>query len=229
MSSINDLPEEQRPREKLANHGAGSLSDAELLAIFLRVGVKGQSAIEIGRRLLETYGGLSQLSRVDLKDLAKEYGLGLAKAAQLCASFEIANRIAKESMQSKPLNSPEVIYEFMAPQLRSKKTESLYVLLADSHLNHMRTVIVSQGSVSDTLAHPRDILHPVIQNQAYGFALVHNHPSGHAEPSMMDDAMTKKILEAAELMQVRMIDHVIIGQSIDGKDPYYSYRENDKL
>jgi len=229
MSSINDLPEEQRPREKLASQGAGALSDAELLAIFLRVGVKGQSAIDIGRRLIDTYGGLSQLSRIELSDLSKEYGLGLAKAAQLCASFEIANRIARESMKSSPINNPKRIYDFMAPQLRLHSTERLYVLLTDTQLNHIRTITISKGTVNQTTCHPRDVLRPVIQQQAYGFVLVHNHPSGNPSPSQPDDLMTERIQQAAEIMQVRFVDHVIIGQSIDGKDPYYSYREHGKF
>lgn len=226
MSNINDLPQDQRPREKLAKLGAGSLSDAELLAIFLRVGVKGQSAIEIGKRLLDTYGNLSQLSRLELSDLAKEYGLGLAKAAQLCASFEIASRIARESVISSPINSPQNIYNAMVPQLRNQNTESLHVMLADTRLCHIRTVTISQGTVNQTTCHPRDVLHPVINSQAYGFVLIHNHPSGDPSPSLADDEMTRRIIQASELMQVRFIDHIIIGQSIDGKDPYYSYRES---
>ena len=227
--NINDLPQDERPREKLARHGAGSLSDAELLAIFLRVGVKGQSAIEIGKRLLNTYGSLSQLSRLELPDLAKEFGLGLAKAAQLCASFEIASRIAKESVISTPINSPENIYNAMVPQLRHQNTESLHVMLADTRLNHIRTISISQGTVNQTTCHPRDVLRPVITNQAYGFVLIHNHPSGDPSPSLADDNMTKRIIKAAELMQVRFVDHIIIGQSIDGRDPYYSYRESGDL
>lgn len=229
MSNINDLPEEQRPREKLANLGAESLSDAELLAIFLRVGVKGQSAIEIGQRLIQTYGNLSQLSRLDLADLKKEHGLGLAKAAQLCASFEIANRIAKESIISTPLHNAELIYKAMVPQLRHQATEGLYVLLANSKLRHIRTINISNGGVVSTLCHPREVLQPVIKHNSYGFFLVHNHPSGDPSPSPQDKEMTKRIDQAADIMQVRFIDHVIIGQSIDGKDPYYSFREDGEL
>lgn len=225
MSNINDLPQEQRPREKLAKLGAGSLSDAELLAIFLRVGVKGESAIQIGKRLLNTYGNLSQLSRLTISDLAKEHGLGIAKAAQLCASFEIASRIARESVVSTPINSPQLIYEAMAPVLRNQSTETLYVMLADTRLCHVRTIPISKGTVNATICHPRDILSPVITSQAYGFILIHNHPSGNPSPSLADDNVTRHVVEAADLMQVKFLDHIIIGQTIDGKDPYYSYRE----
>jgi len=228
-TNINDLPQDERPREKLAKHGAGSLSDAELIAIFLRVGVKGQSAIEIGKRLLKTYGSLSQLSRLELTDLAKEFGLGLAKAAQLCASFEIASRIARESVISTPINSPEKIYSAMVPLLRNQTTEGLYVMLADTRLCHIRTITISQGTVNETSCHPRDVLRPVINSQAYGFVLIHNHPSGDPTPSPADNQMTRLIIEAAHLMQVRFVDHIIIGQSIDGKAPYYSYQESSDL
>ena len=227
--NINDLPQDQRPREKLAKLGSGSLSDAELLAIFLRVGVKGQSAIEVGKRLLNTYGSLSQLSRLELSDLAKEHGLGLAKAAQLCASFEIASRISRESVISTPINSPQNVYNAMVPVLRIQTTESLHVMLADTRLCHIRTLLISQGTVNQTTCHPRDVLRPVINSQAYGFVLVHNHPSGDPSPSIADDEMTRIIIKAADLMQVRFVDHVIIGQSIDGKDPYYSYRESSNF
>ncbi len=225
MTKINDLPQNQRPREKLAKLGASSLSDAELIAIFLRVGVKGESAIQIGKRLLNTYGSLSQLSRLDLTDLAKEHGLGIAKAAQLCASFEISSRIARESVISTPVNTPQHIYEAMAPILRNQTTESLYVMLVDTRLCHIRSIPISKGTVNATICHPRDILSPVITSQAYGFVLIHNHPSGNPSPSPADDEVTKQVIAAAKLMQIKFIDHIIIGQSIDGKAPYFSYRE----
>ncbi len=229
MSNINDLPQEQRPREKLAKLGAGSLSDAELIAIFLRVGVKGESAIEIGKRLLNTYGSLSQLSRLTISDLSKEHGLGMAKAAQLCASFEIASRIARESVVSTPINSPQLIYDAMAPVVRNQTTETLYVMLADTRLCHIRTIPISKGTVNATICHPRDILNPVITSQAYGFILIHNHPSGNPEPSPADNTVTRQLVDAANLMQIKFLDHIIIGQSIDGKDPYYSYRETGNI
>ena len=226
---INDLPEDERPREKLARLGAGALSDAELLAIFLRVGVVGESASEVCQRLMRTYGSLSQLSRLNIKELVKEHGIGPAKAAQLGASFEIASRVAKESLTSTSLSKPRLIYNAMAPQLRHQSVESLHVMLTDTQLNHIRTFCISQGTVNQTVCHPRDILHPAIQHQAYGFVLIHNHPSGNPSPSYADDSMTKNVIKAAEIMQIRFVDHIIIGQSIDGRDPYYSYRESSDI
>jgi len=175
------------------------------------------------------FGNLSQLSRLELSDLAKEHGLGLAKAAQLCASFEIASRIARESVVSTPINTPEKIYNAMAPLLRNQTTESLHVMLADTRLCHIRTISISQGSVDQTTCHPREVLRPIITSQAYGFILIHNHPSGNPSPSKADDEMTLRIINASELMQVRFVDHIIIGQSINGKDPYHSYRESSSI
>ena len=224
MSHIHDLPQDQRPREKLAQNGASTLSDSELLAIFLRVGVKGQSAIEIGTRLLHTHGSLSHLSRLSHSELATEFGIGPAKAAQLCASFEIATRIARETVVAQPIHNPEFIYDVMVPLLRAQSTESLHIMLSDARIRHTRTIHLSTGSVDQTTCHPREVLSPVIRHQAYGFVLIHNHPSGDPSPSDADDRITKKLIEASQLMQVRFLDHVIIGQSIDGCLPYYSYR-----
>ena len=222
---INDLPDELRPREKMARQGAGSLSDSELLAIFLRVGVKGESAIEVGRRLLATHGGLAALGQLDIAQLAKEHGLGLAKAAQLAAAFEMGSRVARERASRTPLDSPEAVYATFAPQMRHLRAESLRVALVDTRLRVTRFVTISEGSVNETIAHPRDILHPAVLHSAYAFHLVHNHPSGDPSPSRADRELTRRIAEAAELLQVKLLDHVIIGSPSHHHDPYFSFQE----
>lgn len=226
---ISDLPEDERPREKLAKWGAASLSTPELIAIFLRVGVKGQSAIQIGQQLLHTHGSLHNISRMDVKELAKEHGVGPAKAAQIAAAFEIGIRLAREKFSTTPLNAPELIYEFMRPQLSVLTKESLFVILVDTRIQHMKTIEVSRGSVNETLCHPRDVLRPAVLYEAYGFILVHNHPSGNPNPSSADNRMTAAIKEAAELLQVRFIDHIIIGSNSHHESPYFSYRESGTL
>ncbi|SHJ92823.1 DNA repair protein RadC [Rubritalea squalenifaciens DSM 18772] len=226
---ISDLPEDERPREKLAKWGAASLSTPELIAIFLRVGVKGQSAIQIAQQLIHTHGSLHSLSRLDVKELSKEHGLGPAKAAQIAAAFEIGIRLAREKFSAEPLNSPELIYEFMRPQLSLLSKESLFVILVDTRIQHVKTIEVSRGSVNETLCHPRDVLHPVVLHEAYGFILVHNHPSGNPNPSSADNRMTEAIKEAANLLQVRFIDHIIVGSNNHAHDPYFSYREAGML
>ncbi len=229
---IHDLPEEERPREKLARHGAQALSEAELLAIFFRIGCQGMNAIEMSRALLEKYGSLHALSRVRVDELAKgNKGIGPAKAAELAAVFEMGNRLAKERLRDTPLGDPESIYEFMAPEMQRLPTESLRVLLLNTRLRLVKVVTVSTGSVGETIAHPREILHPVLVNQCHGFALVHNHPSGDPEPSAADRHLTRRVKECAELMRLQMVDHLIIGHPSAHADAtgYFSFQEHGML
>lgn len=226
---INDLPEEDRPREKLAKWGASALSNAELIAIFLRVGVAGSSAIQVAQELLDTYGSLRALGKSDIKQISKQHGIGPAKAAQIAAAFELGLRSAKEEISSASIATPEEIYRLMSPILDHQSHEKLYLLLADPRLKHMRTIELSHGSINETLCHPRDVLHHVVLHQAWGFILVHNHPSGNPSPSKADEDMTSLIKQAAELLQARFVDHVIVGSPNGTHSPYYSFREHGLL
>lgn len=226
---INDLPEEDRPREKLARWGGGSLSLAELIAIFLRVGVKGSSAIQVAQSLIHKHGTLQNLAKLSVKEIAHQHGIGPAKAAQIAAAFEIGIRLAKEKVTSTPLSTPELIYDFMQPQVAPLSTESLFTILVDARLNHLRTIEVSRGSLDQTICHPRDILHHAVLHQAHGFILVHNHPSGDSTPSTADLVMTKQVAEASALLQIKLVDHLIIGSATDYRNPYFSFREAGKL
>ncbi|WP_018969088.1 RadC family protein [Rubritalea marina] len=226
---INDLPEDERPREKLAKWGPSSLSNAELLAIFLRVGTPGKNAIEVASELLQAQGSLQSLGRADVKELARQHGVGPAKAAQIAAAFELGLRAAKESISQASLSTPEEIFQHMQPLVLHQNIEKLYLLLVDSRLKHSRTIELSSGSVNETVCHPRDILHHVLLHQAWGFILVHNHPSGDPSPSRADEDMTHRIHEAAQLLQVRFIDHLIIGAHHPQRGPYYSFREYGKF
>ncbi len=224
MAKIPDLPEEERPRERLARLGASAISDAELLAIFFRVGVKGASAIEVGRKLLHKHGSLTDLGGLSVKELSKEHGLGPAKAAQLIAAFELGSRCANEKMARVPMNSAEAIYEVMAPRLGHERKEYVLIVLLDSKLRATRTIELSRGNADTALCEPRDVLHHVIINQATAFVLVHNHPSGDPGPSRQDLVLTQKIREACEIVRVRFVDHMIIGRPSDAyKSPYYSF------
>lgn len=222
---ITDLPLDERPREKLARFGPGALDNAELLAIFLRTGVKGRSAICIGRDLLEHYGSIGSLGSAGVEELSHQNGLGLAKACQLVAAFELGARATREKLAGVPLDSPEAIYRIFAPQLAWLRHERLVVALVDTRLRHAGTVEVSTGTLSETTAHPREILRPVITRGAYGFALIHNHPSGDPSPSNADARFTRRLAEASELLQLRFLDHVIVGRPEGGQQPYYSFRE----
>lgn len=229
MKTIPQLPSEQRPREKLVEKGAGSLSDAELLAIFLRTGIQGASAIEVGRRLIENHGSLAQLGRLEVKELSQEKGLGIAKASQLLACFELGARVSKEALKKTPLKNPEQIYSFLDPILGHRTTETLLVLAVDAKLNLIKYQEISQGDVSSTTAHPREILRPVILNQANGFFLAHNHPSGDPTPSQSDRTITKRIKEASELLQISFHDHIIIGKKSEKHPAYYSFQERGHI
>lgn len=224
-SRIMDMPDDQRPREKLAALGPTALDNAELMALFISTGTKGRSAIDIGRDLLSKYGSMGALGGLPVSELAKEKGLGLAKASKLAAAFELGVRVAREQMRDVPIDTPERIHDCFAPQLRHLPHEQVMVATLDARLRHTGTSVVSIGTVNESSAHPREILRPVITRGAYGFVLVHNHPSGDPSPSRADLIITKRLLEAARLMQVEFLDHVIIGQMSPGRNPFYSFRE----
>jgi len=219
------MPCDERPREKLAQLGPAALDNAELMALFISTGTRGRSAIEIGRDLLHKYGSMGALGGLPVSELAKEHGLGPAKASKLAAAFELGTRVAREQLRSAPLDCPERIHEFFAPQLRHLAHEQVVVAVVDTRLRHVGTTVVSVGTVSESTAHPREILRPVITRGAHGFILIHNHPSGDPSPSRADETVTRRLVDAASLMQVRFIDHVIIGRPQPGRSAYYSFRE----
>ena len=222
---IHDMPLDQRPREKLARLGPASLDNSELMALFISTGTRGRSAIEIGRDLIRKYGSMGALGGLPVAELARERGLGLAKASKLAAAFELGTRVAREQLHAVPLDTPELIHEFFAPQLRHLTQEQVVVAVLDSRLRHIGTNIVSVGTVNESSAHPREILRPVITRGAHGFVLIHNHPSGDPSPSRADETVTRRLIEAANLMQVVFLDHVIIGRPSPGREPYFSFRE----
>ena len=223
--TIRDLPDQKRPREKMAQEGAVVLSDAELLAIFLRVGVRGESAIAVGQRLLEKHGGLAALGGLEIAQLTREHGLGLAKATQLVASFELGVRVAREKATLLSLGCPQAAFEVFAPQMRHLRHESLRIALLDTRLRATRFLTLSEGSLNETVAHPRDILHPVVLHKSHGFLLAHNHPSGDPSPSRADRELTRRLASAAALLRIEFLDHVIIGRASDRHESCFSFRE----
>jgi DNA repair protein RadC len=224
-SRIHDLPYDQRPREKLALMGPAALSNDELMALFISTGTKGVSAIQIGRNLLHKYGSIGALGGVPVSQLAKEKGVGLAKASKLAAAFELGARVAREQVQRRPLDCPKVIYEFFGPQMSHLAKEQVVVAVLDTRLRHIGTEIISVGSVSESSAHPREVLRPVITRSAPSYILIHNHPSGDPSPSRSDESITRRLVEVSKLMQVHLLDHVIIGRPSEGRLGYYSFRE----
>ena len=222
---IHELPEQERPREKLAAHGAAALSDSELIAILLRTGIPGANAVDIGRQLILQFGSLAALARASLAELAKTKGVGRTKAVQLAAAFGLASRLAKESLTDIPLDTPARIFELLGAEMRQLGKESLRVVLLDSKLRLLCVEQVSLGSLNECLAHPREILRPAVLHNAFAFILVHNHPSGDPTPSDADRRVTIRMAEAAKMLQVNFFDHVILGSLSAERAPYFSFRE----
>ncbi|MEO6787364.1 MAG: DNA repair protein RadC [Chthoniobacteraceae bacterium] len=222
---IHELPEQDRPREKLAAHGAAALSDSELIAILLRTGIPGANAVDIGRQLILHFGSLAALSRASLPELAKIKGVGRTKAVQLAAAFGLASRLARETLADTPLDTPARIHELLGAEMRQLGKESLRVVLLDSKLRLLHVEQVSLGSLNECLAHPREILRPAVLHNAFAFILVHNHPSGDPTPSDADRRVTLRMAEAAKMLQVNFFDHVILGSLSAERAPYFSFRE----
>ncbi len=222
---IRELPEAERPREKLAAHGPAALSDPELIAILLRTGVRGANAVEVARELLSRYGSLSGLSRCTVRELAAIRGIGPTKAVQLVAAFGLGQRLAHESLTCRKIDSPELVCELLAAEMRMLHKESLRVVLLDTRYHLMRVEEVSLGSVNESIAHPRDVFRPALIYSAYAVIAVHNHPSGDPSPSQADHTLTRRLREAAELLQIRLLDHVIIGMPAEGRPAHFSFKE----
>jgi DNA repair protein RadC len=227
---IHDIPEEDRPRERLLAHGPKALSNAELLGIFINTGVPGENAVQIGQRLLDDYGGLRQLSRRAVAELTKQKGVGPAKAAVLAAAFEIGQRAAREALREEPMDRPELIFEYLGSEMQALNQEEVHLLLLNTRLSLVHRERVYKGGLNETVAHPREIMARVLAHSAFGFILVHNHPSGDPTPSDADLRFTRNIRQASELLQLRFCDHVIIGHpSADRPRPYFSFREAGML
>ena len=222
---IREMPQEERPREKLAAHGAAALTDPELIAILLRTGVVGANAVEVGRELLKSYGSLAGLSRCTVDELAKIRGVGFAKAVQLVAAFGLGQRLARETLSKQKIDSPELANELVGAEMRRLHKESLRVILLDTRYHLIRIEEVSIGSVNESIAHPRDVFRPAVVSSAYAMIVVHNHPSGDPSPSQTDHSLTRRLAEAAELLQIKLLDHIIIGAPSEQGAGYFSFKE----
>jgi DNA repair protein RadC len=223
--TIQELPSQERPREKLLARGIDSLTDAEILAILLRTGIAGKNAVTLAQDLLAQYGSLTQLARAPALELARHRGVGQAKAVQLCAAFGLGSRLASEKACGGVLDTPERIYQLLWQEFRLLDRESLRVVLLDTRYRLIAVREVSRGTVNESLAHPREIFKPAITLSAYAFVLAHNHPSGDPSPSDADLRLTRKVREAAGLLQIQMLDHLICGLAGNGKSGYFSFKE----
>jgi len=224
-TKIREMPEADRPREKLIGRGASSLTDAELIAILLRTGIPGSNAVEVAKKLLEKFKSLAGLSRCSVKEIAAIRGIGPAKALHLVAAFSLGQRLARETVSRQKIDSPELVCELLGAELRALHKESLRIILLDTRYHLLRVEEISVGSVNESIAHPRDVFRPAVIFSAYAVIVVHNHPSGDPSPSQADHALTRRLAQTAEILQIKLLDHIIIGAPADGRSPYFSFKE----
>ena len=210
--AIRDWPAGERPREKLLAKGAGSLSEAELLAIFLRVGMKGKSAVDLARHALSHFGGLRALLTASQEDFCAIPGLGPAKYTQLQATLEMARRHLGESLErGKPLTDPAATRKYLLARLRDMPHEVFACLYLDNRHRVIAFEELFRGTIDGATVHPREVVRAALKHNAAALIFAHNHPSGVAEPSDADRRLTRRLADALALVDIRVLDHFVVG------------------
>ena len=213
--AITDWPTDERPREKLLMRGPETLTDAELLAIFLRTGVKGKTAVDLARDLLLSFGGLRTLLNADKQLFCAQNGLGEAKYAQLQAVLEMGRRHLYESIERHDvLSCPEDTRRYLTAQLRDNSSEVFACLFLDNRHRVIQYEVLFNGTIDGASVHPREVVKQVLHHNAAAVILAHNHPSGLAEPSHADKQLTQRLVKALALVDVRVIDHIVVGDEV---------------
>ncbi len=220
--TIKDLPENERPREKLMKYGVKSLSNAELLAVIIRTGSREDTAVELGRNILQlTSRGISDLANISLEKLMKVKGIGKCKASQILSAIELGKRISYDSALGQArITSPRSIANIFMDDMRFLEKEHFRILTLDSKNQIISTEEISIGTLNASIVHPRDVFKAAISRNANSIILIHNHPSGDTEPSKEDIMVTKRLMEAGNIVGIRVLDHIIIADN-----RYLSLRE----
>lgn len=209
---IKDIELSQRPRERLEKQGASALNDAELLAILLRVGMKGASAVQIGQRLLYLFEGLGGLQRATIQELCQVEGVGPAKAVQIKAAIEVGRRISRLTPKERVIiSSPQDVADQVQYKMVNLEQEELWILLLDSRNHHIRTEQLYRGSLNSSSVRLAEIFKAGIRHNAAALIIVHNHPSGDPSPSPEDIHLTRMLIEAGQLLELPVLDHIIVG------------------
>ncbi|WP_318245332.1 RadC family protein [Paenibacillus gallinarum] len=212
---LRDIPQEQRPRERMLHHGAGALSHAELLAILLRTGTRQESAIHVAQRILSEAGSLRSLVDLTIEELVQIKGVGPAKAVQLKAGIELGQRLSQSRLPSSPtIRSPRDAADLLMEQLRYLQKEHFVCLFLNTKNHVIAQETLSMGSLNAAIVHPREVFRAAIKCSSASLICAHNHPSGDPTPSPEDIKLTKRLLEAGEIVGIEVLDHVVIG---DGK------------
>jgi len=211
---IADWPEDERPRERLLKHGASVLSEAELLAIFLRTGIAGANAVELGRQLLTRFGNLQRLFAAPLSEIGSVRGLGPAKYAQLQAVIEMARRALEEDIGERDaMSSPQAVREFLQLTLGGRAHEIFMAMFLDAQNRLLGSEELFRGTLTQTSVYPREVVKTALRYNAAGVIFAHNHPSGVAEPSRADELLTQTLKQALSLVEIKTLDHFIVAGS----------------
>ncbi len=222
--NIKTLPSEERPREKLIEHGPRTLTNSELLAIILGTGNKKENVLELSGKFFKRYN-LKSLSRLKLSALKKQLGIGDAKSCQIIACFELGRRLASFKEDKKPaIKSAEDIANLFAPEMETLEKEHFKGIYLDSRKRIIKQENIFIGSLNESVVHPREIFKIAIEENAAAIILLHNHPSGDPSPSSFDIEITKELIKAGDLLGIPVLDHVIIG-----KEKYLSFKEREMI
>jgi len=219
---IRDLPEEDKPREKLRKHGPAALKNYELMAVILGRGTRREGILELSQRIMSQYGEQAIFSEGDVGKIEKVLGLSPVQACQVVAAFELGKRLFGRPTEIF-LRSPEEVFEYAKDMARLKQ-EHLRGFYLDTRNRLIRDEVITIGTLNESLAHPREIFHPAVEAHAAAIILVHNHPSGDPYPSREDIELTKQIYQASKIMEIEVLDHVIVGNK-----RYYSLKESTEI
>ena len=222
---VQEILEADHPRQRLNNLGAYALTDKDLVALLLEDDAGGL----LTERLLKKFRSLRTLARCSPRELTGVEGMSAALAERVAVTFELGRRVAKEVLSKMKVDSPEIVCQLMAQDLRALSRESLRVLLLDTKYQLLRIEEISLGSLNESIAHPREIFRPAMIHSAYAMILVHNHPSGDPTPSSADKKLTQRIVEVGKLLGVELADHIIIGNFLADKDSYFSFKEEELI
>lgn len=223
---IKNLPFAEQPREKMMSYGASHLSVSELLAILIKTGTRHKSAIELGNTIVSNCGeDITELSNITIEELCVIEGIGESKACQILAAVELGKRVKQtHAIRKSKLSSPSEVVRFFSAELSETRVEKFIAVLLNTKNEIINWEIISIGSLNASIVHPREVFIRAIKRSAASILVVHNHPSGHVDPSREDINITKRLSEAGQLIGIPLIDHIIIG-----KDKYYSFKEENQL
>lgn len=220
-TSVKYWPEDERPRERLIAHGAASLSDAQLLAIIIKNGRAGRSSLDVAMELLIRFGSLEGIGQASIREICGVPGIGRAKTAEIKAAIELGRRYQKPSLQGASVCSSQDVVAYYLPRMKDLKKEVFKCALLDTKNRIIRDEEVSVGSLSASIVHPRDTFKPAIRESAAAVIFIHNHPSGDTRPSQEDILLTRRLVQAGEVLGIQVLDHIIIGNG-----SHFSFRDS---